>query len=395
MTAAVIRDRDIGDEGMIAVSRTLANGGADPSFGSGGTSFVEAGGFRPNDDETTAAISLVVGADDSVSIVGSWVNDVSSLPEAGLFVTRLTAGGELDVAVVPGGRRLVTVPGVGPSDLGRYRVGNAVAGPGGTLLVPLAPWGADGIDPSVVRLLPSGDVDTSFGNDGLTRIAAPNVDTGSPRVRLASMPDGGVLISWRQWSTTFDDYADLAVARLGPGGVLDSGFGTGGTFRWRVPEGTGIVTTTPTGMVLIAWSERLLPDDVYNYSATHRVLRLTVAGSPDPTFGTDGVATVDGPSNSSLDRVLGLGATGELPLLLVLSRTDGRTQQRLVRITTAGAVDRSFAGSGEAIVGIDPGYGGIDYHVLAASGLPTTIVNVSVDLDSREPDRVVLRRVRG
>ena len=149
------------------------------------------------------------------------------------------------------------------------------------------------------------------------------------------MPDGGVLISWRQWSTTFDDYADLAVARLGPGGVLDSGFGTGGTFRWRVPEGTGIVTTTPTGMVLIAWSERLLPDDVYNYSATHRVLRLTVAGSPDPTFGTGGVATVDGPSTSSLDRVLGLGATGELPLLLVLARPDGRTQQRLVRITTS------------------------------------------------------------
>jgi len=395
VTAALISNRDFSDEGLIAVSRTLSNGDLDPSFGTGGTRFVEAGRFRPNDDETTAALSLVVGGDDSVSIVGSWVNDDFGLFESGLFVARLTAGGELDTAVVPDGRRVVAVPGLDAYDLDQFRVGNAVAGPNGTLLVPLAPWGDEGIDPSVVRLLPSGQVDSSYGDGGLTRIAALNVDSGNPRVRLAALPGGDVLVSWQQWRTAFDGFADLAVARLGPSGGIESGFGTGGTFLAKVPEfGTAFATTTPSGRVLIAWSERLHPDDSFNFAATHRVLRLTAAGAPDPTFGTEGVATVGSPANSNSDRVLGLGASGELPLLLVLARPDGRDEQRLVRLTTTGTVDLSFLGTGEAIVGLDPGYGGIDYVVLAGAAMPTTVVHRRVDVDLGEPDRVALHRVR-
>ena len=394
VTAALINDRDMSDEGMIAISRTLANGDLDRSFGTRGTRYIEAGRFRPNDDETTAALSLVVNADDSVSIVGSWVNEDFASFESGLFVARITAGGELDTAVVPGGRRVVAVPGVDASDIDQYRVGNAVAGPGGTLLVPLAPWGVNGLDPSVVRLLPSGEVDTSFGDAGLKRIASHNVDSGNPRVRLAAMPDGGVVVSWWQWRASFDGYANLVVARLGPSGEIEAGFGSGGTFRRKVPEySAAFVTTTPSGKVLIAWSVPLHPKDDRDATATHRVLRLTSAGAPDLTFGTEGLTTVDRPSNSISDRVLGLGASGERPLLLVLASPGGHDEQRLVRLTTAGAVDRSFGASGTVTVGRDPGYGGIDYVVLAGPGMPTSIVHRSVSRDSSDPERVVLHRV--
>ena len=72
-----------------------------------------------------------------------------------------------------------------PSDLDEYRVGNAVAGPNGTLLVALAPWGDNGIDPSVVRLLPSGEVDASLSFEGIFTMLTPDDKDGQPaRTRL-------------------------------------------------------------------------------------------------------------------------------------------------------------------------------------------------------------------
>ena len=58
-----------------------------------------------------------------------------------------------------------------------------------------------------------------------------------------------------------------------------------------------------------------------------------------------------------------------------------------MRLTTTGAVDRSFVGSGEVIVGLASGYLFSLYVVLAASGMPTTVVHRSVNVDASDPDR--------
>ena len=60
-------------------------------------------------------------------------------------------------------------------------------------------------------------------------------------------------------------------------------------------------------------------------------------------------------------------------------------------VARAASVDPK--GANFRTVGRDPGYGGIDYIVLAGSGMPTSVVHRSVSRDTGTPEQVVLHRV--
>ena len=227
----------------------------------------------------------------------------------------------------------------------------------------------------------------------MTRIPADDVDSGNPRVRLLPMPDGGVAVAWMQWRLTPDVGDDVAVARLGPDGTVVATYGAGGRHVQRLPESSQpSLATTPSGHVLVAWSALRHPDDPFDGSATHHLLRLTPTGGPDASFGDGGVATIGSVPTGS-DGVLAVGADGERPLLLTWAVPGLEPEQRLTRLTTTGAVDTSFFGDGTAIVGHDPTAGGIDHVLLGGSGRPITIVKRSYDGNQGTPDTLELRRL--
>jgi len=151
----------------------------------------------------------------------------------------------------------------------------------------------------VVRLLPNGSLDPTFGAGGAARIAFGNFDATPNALALQSdgkivvFGQGGFLAQW-------------AAARFSPNGSLDSSFGANGTLETNIPgfqSGAASVTTVivdpGTGRILVGGSGKACTKCV-----TKTVLvRYNPDGSLDATFGNAGtvaVTAVGGPDALAL-----------------------------------------------------------------------------------------------
>ena len=109
---------------------------------------------------------------------------------------------------------------------------------------------------AVVRYLPSGAPDTSFGGDGRVDLAAPAMTFRAAAVRV--LADGTVVIAGERDGLNTNGLSDahaMLVARLSTTGIPDSGFGTGGLFTpTPVTEyyGSSASTIGPDGTTIIS-----------------------------------------------------------------------------------------------------------------------------------------------
>jgi uncharacterized delta-60 repeat protein len=88
----------------------------------------------------------------------------------------------------------------------------------------------------VVRLLPSGALDTSFGDRGLALVRFGSADTRSGARRMAVAPDGKIVLAGYA-------HGSPALARLMPNGVPDPTFGNNGRAsapRWLQGQATAL-----------------------------------------------------------------------------------------------------------------------------------------------------------
>ncbi|MCW5807783.1 MAG: hypothetical protein KIT31_35850 [Deltaproteobacteria bacterium] len=205
--------------------------------------------------------------------------------------------------------------------------GTVVAGDGEPLLEPLAaavqaddkivlaarPY-LDGDELVVVRFLPDGRLDPSFGAGG---IAAAPVGGGLNTVARAVAIDGGgnVLVAGTVG-------ARAVVARLTAAGALDGTFGIDG------------VALLAAG-VPVAIAPAQAPADGIAVALEHgRIARLDAKGTPDPAFGTGASVGDAGVRGYAVD------ARGRHLLLSSL---------RITRLDAGGALDRAFGVRGRAI----------------------------------------------
>ena len=387
VTVATVESRSMADEMAVVVSRLLPDGSPDATFGVGGTRVVEAGGWTTGEEESIGDPQLLIAGDDSVVVVAAWRDEsFSASPRNALIYTRLTPSGQVDTATVPTGRRLVQVP-----DMGDAWLGGAVAGQGGTALVSVGRYLEDGEHSTLVRLLPSGAIDTAYGVAGMA--TAPEVGrSGEPGLDLASLAGGAALMVWREWSDDFDRDA-LMVARVTSDGDLDPTYGTDGRFRMLLP-GKAHVAATAGGKALIGWSVRVDESDTFDLSSTIRLRGLTTDGAVDQTFGNAGDVSLPPPSGSTSDALRELATAGERPVLLLSRRSAGVSRLTLSRLQGSGALDPAFGGSGSLVLASGPQLAtGLRYEVLATADGPITLVQVPY-LGSGVPDVVQATRVR-
>ena len=317
-----------------AVARYLPDGTLDETFGIGG---VATKGFGTSGSWTTAS-AVAVQPDNRIVVVGQSPKSRSAGQPT---VVRFNVDGSLDSDFGTGGTVVLTTPGKSPSG-SFYTV--AVQSDGGIVAA-----GAAAYTPGyIVRLHPNGTVDSSFGAYAgpsaiflrlrLQRIGSEDravlvgssggtatvwrftgsgvADTslGGTGMVVVPFPDGGYLhhndylndvafdSTGRIVATGYAYYdqglpvpttPQLALARLNPGGDLDTTFGTSGTGMVVAPSGQayGIgeaAVIQPDGRIVVAGFSHDYDANGAPVNRTAGVWRFTPDGTPDWTFGYAG-----------------------------------------------------------------------------------------------------------
>ncbi|MEA2843463.1 MAG: hypothetical protein QOJ69_1134 [Actinomycetota bacterium] len=286
----------------IAVTRFDPSGKLDASFGAGGTTKVDlsTGLVLPPAAGATTTANTVVGdtmwgltvlPDDKLIAVGATPAKGEGRTDLDFAIMRFTADGALDPSFGTAGVLTVDVDG------GNESPRQAVVQPDGKVVVsgytrttatPAV------VHPALVRLMPDGTLDQSFGKGGVAgETLLPAV---AEAYEVGMQGDRYVITGYGR--ATADEKVDLIAARFTADGQWDKTFGTDGLVRIDVAHeddrGRDLVAL-PDGRILIAGSGK---PDAANIDAM--LVLLDENGVLDPGFGTGGTLQVDlgGPADS-------------------------------------------------------------------------------------------------
>jgi len=233
--------------GSGVVVRYLSSGALDESFGEGGVASIGLARFG----------GIVVFPDGSMVLAGTSHGQGSDF-----VAVRLAPSGARDPSF--------GVDGAVVTDLGGSEGATAVlALPDGKFVAAGERADGAGADFALVRYLPDGSLDPTFGTGGkvITDIGGPAVwDHGDDAVMA---PDGKIVVVGAS-------YPNIALARYLSDGSLDPTFGTGGTVvsqageAWSVAQQSDAKLVVTTGELAAA--------------------RFTANGALDDTFGNGGIA---------------------------------------------------------------------------------------------------------
>ncbi|MEA2160076.1 MAG: hypothetical protein QOD66_2456 [Solirubrobacteraceae bacterium] len=283
--------------------RLLANGNPDPSFGRGGVATVPIG--------SSAIVNAVSIQRDGKILLGG----TAGLQHNEFAAARLNRDGSVDrtfgaAGVVafgpPAGAWWMTLQRDGKILL----AGQTSAPPTTNLLGNLLSGLRDDQAFMAARLLPSGALDTSFGQGGIVTVPIGDTAVG---FSVAVQPDGKILLGGNAWTPTLV----AATVRLQPNGALDPSFGQGGIAKLAVPQAINAMALQPDGKVLLA-------------GVGTRAIRLLSNGLPDPTFGRGGIVTVTVGLNDAANGVT--LAPGHKAVLAGASAIAGRIVLTVLRL---------------------------------------------------------------
>lgn len=304
-----------------SVIRLLPDGTPDPSFGGGDGVVVLA--LSADDDKT---YDVVLQPDGRIVVGGDSGDDVA--------IVRLLANGDLDPSFGGGDGRFdhSTAPGFAADTLHALvlQPDGAVVGAG---------YGSDAWDLWALRVDPAGELDATFGTGGVAWVS-PGVDAAY--LRDAALDADGHLVL----AGSYDGFHQLLVARLDENGDLDASFGGDGMVVLDLGAGTvdaaEAVVVLPDGRLVVGGRvDRSTPtrDDLL-------VLRLESDGDLDPSYGGgDGWVALDAGTSGDDGDMLAVDAAGRA---VMVGNTDSYqpalARSVVARFTAAGEPDPDFGG---------------------------------------------------
>jgi uncharacterized delta-60 repeat protein len=271
----------------VAVARANPDGSPDTTFGPKG--------FREADMGQTGDAGTAVAQQPDGKVVIASAGDGSAVR-----IGRLDAGGHFDGSFVGGGVDVVPAAGV-PFAMALQPDGKILVG---GLAIPAGATGTNASDMELLRLTSGGTLDTSFNGTGKLTI-----DTGKSEevLDIALQPDGKIVLSGRESATS------MGVARVNGDGKVDQDFGDQGFTG--IPFGTsalapGVVLQQDGKVVVGGFGDGALA-----------VARLQPGGSLDTTFSDDGKQTLDfNPNDQDFGRDVALAPNGAI----VISGASGK-----------------------------------------------------------------------
>jgi len=245
----------------------------------------------------------------------------ASLTSIGLAQPAFAAAGGLDPTFGNGGKVLTAVGGI---------VDNATLQSNGDIVV----GGTFGI----LRYLPNGSLDNSFGSNGLAADAAGAAG-------LAGLSNGEFLAAGTSGN-------DFALARFTASGALDPAFGHGGMVTTPFPNaadgaGADAVLVQPNGDILVG-GDALVPGTTRNQPVVTlgALARYSPNGTLDPSFGNGGIVQ----STASVGNIANLGLDAAGDIFVLPAHAEFSPAGQLDSSVTSAAITASSTGGDDAFL---------------------------------------------
>lgn len=266
---------DAGYTSRAIVFRYLPDGTRDPEFGTDGL-------FTFEMDNEANLYSAVLTPEGKIILVGS----TTDYQTYRILLMRLNADGTLDDSFAGNGAvdQVVTPVATAGEDMA-YDV---ALDADNNILVCGSSYDENYIRrPIVVRFTPGGELDTTFGVNGVATIPVAVGACGFRGIQV--QPDGRIVATGYFGNTEL--WYVLLLVRFETDGTLDGSFGEEGVVKYNYgnvdDEGYDLVLT-PDGSILVAG---ITVTQTYNYSAL--LMKFTSDGAVDGSFGTDGAVEED------------------------------------------------------------------------------------------------------
>jgi uncharacterized delta-60 repeat protein len=315
---------DTGSTEAFALVRYLSDGGLDPSFGSSGivttaiSSGISGGVIR--------AHALVLQLDGKLVAAGESGEDYA--------LVRYLPDGSLDLSFDNDGI-VITSIGTGSRDIASA----LVLQPDGRLVAAgNTDTSSTTDDFALVRYLPDGTLDSSFGSGGI--VTTTIGDEGDWVSALVLQPDGKLVAAGYNFELSTNYFT---LARYLPDGSLDNSFGNDGIVINSIGPDSDLLfalVLQPDGKLVAAGSS--LDFSTFDFA----LVRYNSDGSLDPTFGNgDGIVTTS--INIGPDQANALVLQPDGKLVAVGSSSNGiGSDLALVRYRSDGRLDTSFGNGG-------------------------------------------------
>jgi uncharacterized delta-60 repeat protein len=196
----------------------------------------------------------------------------------------------------------------------------------------------------LVRYLPNGSLDTTFGTGGLAQLPPTGIASFPPG--LAVQPDGKYLWAGEATAPNGSNGAFAAV-RFNANGTLDQTFGTGGLATTAFPnsnvQGADAVLVQPNGKILLG-GEAL--QNSYHAPADAALARFNANGTLDQTFGSGGQVL----STASIGNITSLGVDAAGDIFVLPAHAEFSPTGQLDPSVTPAAITASSHGGSAAFL---------------------------------------------
>lgn len=323
---AIAQQKDgkvVSSDSYFRIVRFLPNGKVDSSFAIHGRIEQVFTGY-----ESPTSSSVIIRADGKIIVSGNASSNSVSATQSDFIVVRYLPDGSIDKTFNGTGYQSIDLY---PTWSGQdYCFGAALQADDKILLC-----GSGADEFAIVRLKENGMVDSSFGNNGIYRKSYGNY--GSYFRRIAVRANGKIIAGGvADFGGTDDRFCLL---QLMPNGQPDSSFGVNGLAEIS-PASGGIVhdmAVQPDGKVI------LLGRDVFTGGV---MVRFNIDGSPDSTFGANGIAEIISPKGVAGPEQIELSADGHLYIAGHIYVNKYFEDVFFVKCNNNGTIDSSFVGGG-------------------------------------------------
>jgi uncharacterized delta-60 repeat protein len=264
----------------LGVCRLLPDGEFDTTFGVGGITLVDLGMLTDSYEYNS---DILVQNDGTMLICGFTLENVTY--DYDMLVCKLLANGNLDLSFGNGGKVWVDLYGGGAPDIANaittdsagniYACGNTRKN-----------FNDFSNDVAIIKLTPAGVLDSSFSGDGKLLLDLNGSCDYGYGIHVRS--DGKIIIGGYSGYL-----GDCFALQLLPDGSYDNSFGVNGKnitdiFGLNEDDRVWDMTVDPDGKILLAGYGTVTDNENYFKGA---IVRLTADGFPDPAFDADGITT--------------------------------------------------------------------------------------------------------